>query len=67
MKSKVVIENHEVDIILTPENDFEKDLIEKITDGKQKGIWSIFSNADYDYQFGTSSKHKITINLKETH
>lgn len=66
MKSKVTIENGEVDIILTPENEFEKDIIEKVKEGKDKKIWNVFCDAECDYSFGTYSKHKFTINLKET-
>lgn len=66
MRTKVVIENGEIDIVLTPENNFEKDIIEKVKEGKSNQKWSIHTDVDYDYQFGTSSKHKITLNLKET-
>ena len=35
MKTKVIIENGETDIILTPENDFDKGVLEKIHKNKQ--------------------------------
>ena len=35
MKTKVVIEDGETEILLTPENDFEKDVLEKIHNKKQ--------------------------------
>jgi len=33
MKAKVIIENREVQIVLTPENEFEEDIIERSNDG----------------------------------
>jgi len=70
MKAKVVIENGETDIVLTPENDFEKDLIEKVKEGEDKKIWNVYTsvNIDKKYNYGTYelSNHEIIINLKET-
>jgi len=64
MKTKVIIENGEIDIILTPENDFEKDIIEKMVDRKKD--YSIHTTANTDYLYSNHSKHKITMNIKET-
>ncbi len=58
MKAKVVIENGKTTITLTPENDFETDIIEKTAD---KGV--IESSAHYDTMYGSTSKHSIYIRL----
>lgn len=62
MKAKVIIENGETTIVLTPENDFEIDIIEKVE----------FRNNNYNtsVSFSTNtigsiqSDHKIEINVK---
>lgn len=63
MKTKVIIENGEVDIVLTPETDFEKDVIEKMVD-KQKN-YTISTYADTQHKFGNHSEHNIKINIKQ--
>ncbi len=63
MKTKVIIENGETLIELCPENDFERDIIEKVKDkGSKFNIHTIF---DADYSFGGHQKHKIAISIKE--
>jgi len=64
MKTKVVIENAETTIVLTPENEFEIDVIEKIIRNKQK--FDINTVVDAQYNYGSYSKHKIDINIKES-
>lgn len=60
MKTKVIIERGEVNIILTPENEFEKDIIEK----SQSDKWKKSINVYCDYTYSTYSKHEIKINLQ---
>ena len=62
MKAKVIIENSETEIILTPENNFETDIIEKLYD--KKGAFNLLVSADCDVSYSTYSKHKITISIK---
>jgi hypothetical protein len=63
MKVKVVIENGETTIVLTPENEFEIDVIEKIHCKKEK--FNIHTSVDASYNYGTYSKHKIDISIRE--
>jgi hypothetical protein len=64
MKAKVIIENGETSIILTPQNDFEIDVIEKMYDRKKD--FNLHTEVDAKYNYGTYSNHKILINIKET-
>ena len=64
MKAKVIIENNETTIILTPQNDFERDIIEKLNNRKKE--FDLFTNIDVEYQYGTFSNHKIEMNIKQT-
>lgn len=63
MKSKVIIENGETTIILTPENEFEIDIIEKVKCKKEK--YSIDAKFDAQYNYGSYSKHNIELSIKE--
>lgn len=63
MKAKVIIENGQTTIIVTPENDFEKDVIEKLH--AKSNNYDIRTNAYAEYNYGTYSKHQIEINIKE--
>lgn len=63
MKVKVIIENGETDMILTPENVFERDLLKKMHGNKNFDFRTI---VDAKYDMGGYSNHKITINIKET-
>jgi len=63
MKAKVIIENGKTQIVLSPENEFEIDLIEKIYDKKEKYNSLTSFNASYNY--GTYSKHNISIDINE--
>jgi hypothetical protein len=64
MRAKVIIENGETSIVLTPENEFEVDVIEKIFCKKEK--FNVHTSFDAQYNYGTYSKHKINISIKET-
>jgi hypothetical protein len=64
MKAKVIIENGETEVILTPENDFEKDIIENIADRKKD--FNIHTTAETNYSYSQHSNHKIVMNIKET-
>ena len=64
MKTKVIIENGEIEVVLTPENEFEKDIIEKLVDRTKD--FSIHTKAYTDWQFSQHNNHKITMNIKET-
>lgn len=59
MKAKVIIENGETQIILTPENEFEIDLIEKIYDKKEK--YNVLTSFNTSVSYGTYSKHNVSM------
>jgi hypothetical protein len=63
MKAKVVIENGETTRVLTPENDFEKGVIEKVYARKQDS--NLCTHVDADYVYGGYSKHRIEISIRE--
>lgn len=63
MKTKVVIENGETTIALTPENDFERDIIEKIENKREK--FSIHTSVNVQSSCGSYSKHNIELSIKE--
>jgi len=63
MRAKVIIENRETTIVLTPENDFEVDLIDKVRLKKEKH--NINTRFDAEYIFGSYAKQKIEILIKE--
>ena len=63
MKAKVIIENGETNIVLTPENDFEVDIIEKVYNKNQNYKQECSFNTDYNY--GLLKNHNIKITIKE--
>ena len=63
MKAKVIIENGETTIILTPENEFEIDVIEKINCKKEK--YNVLTTFNAQYNYGTYSKHNINLSINE--
>lgn len=63
MKAKVIIENGQTTIVLTPQNEFEIDLIEKVKDKKEKHTIHTHFSADYNY--GTYKNHHIELSIKE--
>lgn len=63
MKAKVIIENKQTKIILTPENDFEIDVIDKVRNKKEKhDIHTMFGA---DYSFGGYNKQRIELTIVE--
>lgn len=65
MKTKVIIENGGTTIVLSPENDFEIDVIEKIVKDKRKYNINNEIDADYNYSSGNYSNHRIELSIKE--
>ena len=63
MKSKVIIENGETTIVLTPENEFEIDVIEKVHCKKEKH--NIHTEFEAQYNYGTYSKHRIELSIRQ--
>jgi len=63
MNAKVIIENGQTEIVLTPENDFEIDVLEKVYN-KQNTI-DIKTNVVAKYDFVAHRDHKLIVNLKE--
>lgn len=63
MKAKVIIENGETTIILTPENEFEIDVIEKVYCKGEK--FNLHTTMNAQYAYGVHSKHNIEISIKE--
>jgi hypothetical protein len=62
MKAKVIIENGLTQIVLTPENDFERNVIEEAE--RQTPIHELKTSISTDYgQFGNRSNHKIIITI----
>lgn len=61
MKAKVIIENGLTSIYLTPENDFEIDVIEKLHNKKQNYDLATTTAAEYNY--GRCENYKIAISL----
>ncbi len=65
MKTKVVIENGGTIIVLSPENEFEKDVIEKVY--KKNEAYSINAIVEARYNYGSYDNHKIEMSIKELH
>lgn len=63
MKTEIVIWQGKAKIVLHPENEFEKDLIEKIKDSKIG--YEIKADVLTDYSYHSHTKHRIEINLNE--
>ena len=61
MKTKVIIENSETTIILTPENKLERDVIEKMHENRSQ--YSVYT--PLTIAFSEYSDHKIEICIKE--
>jgi len=63
MKTEIVIWQGEAKIVLHAENEFEKDLIEKIKDNRlgYETQTQVFTDKSYQIH----KKHRIEINLKE--
>lgn len=65
MKTKVIIENGVTQIDLTPENDFEKDVIEKLRTEPRKYNTKVDICAKEKDEYGYSSGHKILVSIIE--
>ena len=61
MKAKVIIEQGRTKVILTPENDFETDIIEKVADAKVN--YNVETTVSTDFLYHSHTKHKIELNL----
>ncbi len=57
MKTKVIIENGTTEIVLTPENEFERQIIENIYNAKK----TTETKVRYTSLMGDTSNHSITI------
>ncbi len=62
MKARVVIENGKTEIVLTPENEFELDVIEKTIDSKYE-VKKTDVTADWSYH--EHKNHRIIISIEE--
>lgn len=62
MKTKLIIENSEANIELTPENVFETDLMQKIIDNQE--IFQLTAKQTSEYSYGVHTKFKLKINIK---
>lgn len=62
MKAKVIIENGETTIILTPENVFDRDVLERAYSNKDK--FNLHTTVDANYRYGSYENHKMVISLK---
>jgi hypothetical protein len=63
MKAKVIIENGLTSIVLTPENDFETDIIEKVY--VKKSTHDIHTNCSVEYAYGGYTKHSIELLIRD--
>lgn len=63
MKAKVIIEEGITSIVLSAENDLEKDIVEKVKDNRK--IESKTVEFDYTHEWGVRGQHRIVVNIKE--
>lgn len=63
MKAKVIIENGLTTIVLTPENDFEKTVLDDAYKSKDKFLFEAEASAEYQ-SYGNNKNHKLVIWLK---
>ena len=63
MKTEVIIWDGKARIVLYAENEFEKDLVEKIKDSKIG--YEIHTNIVTEKAFNEHSRHRIEVNLTE--
>lgn len=62
MKASVLIKNGKTEIVLTPENEFEIDVIERTIDGNYN-VKSTKVESDYNYH--SRKNHKIIIEIEK--
>ena len=60
MKTKVIIENEHTKILLTPENEFEKEVLERVLN---EGYKIIESKVTSNYQWSKHENHKLEIKI----
>jgi hypothetical protein len=67
MKTEVVIWQGKAKVVLHAENEFEKDLIEKVKDSRQgyETKTTVLTDSESVYGYSTHSKHRIEIDLIE--
>ena len=63
MKTQVIITQGKAQIVLTPESEFELDLIEKVVDSNIG--YTTTTDVKTEYRFHTHHNHMIEINLTE--
>lgn len=63
MKTKVIIENGLTKIVMTPENDFETDVLDKVYRKKQN--YEIETSVTAEYYYNEYKNHTLTATLKE--
>ena len=63
MKAKVIIENGKTSISLTPENAFEKDVIEKAYRCGER--FNIITNVHARLSYGSYDNHRIDLDITE--
>lgn len=61
MKTKVTIENGITEVVLVPENDFEKQVIEKAKDSYDESTFTVDFKTKKN--FGIHEKHEVRIQL----
>lgn len=65
MKTEVNIKNGLTKIVLTPENEFESDVLEKVYRNKQEYELDVKVDGDYGYHEIKNTKIEIGINKKK--
>lgn len=63
MKTKVIIENEVTKIVMTPENDFETDVLDRVYSKQQN--YKVETNISAEYSFGELKNHTLTTTLKK--
>jgi len=63
MKTEIVIWQGKIKVVLHAENEFEKDLIEKVKDSREG--YETKTTVLTDYGYSAHSKHRIEIDLIE--
>lgn len=63
MKAKIVIENGETEIVLTPENVFDTEFLEKLHSKQQ--LYNVKTSVEADYTYGSYEKHRLVLNIKK--
>jgi hypothetical protein len=63
MKTKIVIENGETEIVLKPENEFDNDVLQKMH--KNKLGYSLVVEVNADLKYGIYDNYSMSINIKE--